>query len=581
MSLTQQRIREPRNPEVLIKLGLKYQERQDRNKALELFQQARALDPDGKIMMRRENGELVSCGEMAEFQYARTFMVTFGMIEYRRLDEFIKKHPSSRLARDAYLEIMRGYYMDEEGDDFYGRVAAQFPHDPEIANRLAEQVSQFSRNVKQDTNLDRSLTLSENALREAETISLPRTAQNLAQLRFLKGNSDKAEEAYGRDFLAGQVKAWTEILISYAEFWLNRKQNTEDAEAAVRLALSLSPADPGLRRRAAALYLLSPAKPDKALEIYGPEFLKSIQNSPPDLYDYFKFWLTLKANDASAMSALETLLRLKPESVYYRSSAAGVLERAGYKDRALSVFGPDFAAQHSNDTNALYEYADFWIRRNINLDSAVSALETASRISPRSWLRQRQAAELLVKINRPDAALAVFGPSYLPSLGEDASALCEYARFWMVDTKMNKESAMEALEKASRLKSLTMWDRNRAASIFLSVGKPDRAEAIYGAEYLKTIAGDAEALFRYAQFWMYLNKNLNTALEAAQQACQLAKDNHEAWAVLSQLLVIHDRLEDALTAIDNACRLAKSKKTAEKYETSRKQIRAALEKRRK
>jgi len=101
--------------------------------------------------MRRENGEVVSCGEMAEFQYARTFMVTFGSIEPRRFDEFIKKHPSSRLIKDAYLEMMsRAYYTEDEGEDFYGRLAALFPHDPEIANRLAEQVSQYSRYVSTD-----------------------------------------------------------------------------------------------------------------------------------------------------------------------------------------------------------------------------------------------------------------------------------------------------------------------------------------------------------------------------------------------------------------------------------------------
>jgi hypothetical protein len=82
--------REPGNPEPLLKLAGKYQERQDREKALALSQKALALDPKGTRMMRRENGEVVSFKEMAEYQYARTFMVTFGLMDHKHLRNFIE-----------------------------------------------------------------------------------------------------------------------------------------------------------------------------------------------------------------------------------------------------------------------------------------------------------------------------------------------------------------------------------------------------------------------------------------------------------------------------------------------------------
>ena len=549
---------------------------------MQLFKEAAALDPKGKIMMRQESGQRISCLEMAEYQHARTFIITFGLLEPRYLKEFIRKYPSGRLLKEAYLELSRMQQInDEEGLAFYQDMAAKFPNDPDVSNRFFEQIMRFATRPEIKEILERGIELAESARQVLASNSLPQTAQNLAHLQIFKGDPDKAGEAYGRDFLADQIKTWVNALINYAEFWLNRKRNTDDAEAAIGLALTMSPGEAGIRRSAARLYLLAPGKPEKALAIYGPEFLKTIQYSPKDLYDYFSFWIGNKANIDSAMSGLETLLRLKPESVYYRSYSAGMLLRAGYADRALAVFGPEFIALRQNDSNALYEYGDFWIQKNANLESAVSALETAARKSPRSWLRQRQTAELLVKINKLDAALAVFGPGYLPAIREDAMALSEYARFWMVDTKMNKESAMEALETAARLKSLTWMDRRTAASVFLSIGRPDRAEEIYGSGYLQTITGDAEALFRYAQFWMYSNRNLNTALEAAERACKLTKDKPDAWAVLSQLCVIHGRLEEALSAIDKACELATSKKAAEKYETSRKQIKSELEKKKK
>jgi len=570
-----------RNPEALIKLGIKYQERQNRDKALELFQQAASLDSGKKIMMRRENGELVSCAEMADYQYARTFMVTFGMMEHHRLEEFVKKYPSSPLVRDAYLDMMRVYFTEEDGEAIYGRMASRFPHDAALANDLAEQVSQYSRILQQgksDTNLDLSLTLSENALREAGTVSLAQTAQNLAQLQILKGNKDKAEETYGRDFLSEQVKTWTETLISYAEFWLERKQNTEDAEAAVRSALSISPADPSLRRRAAFLYYVRLAKTDKALDIYGPEFLKTIEESPKELYSYFGFWAQWKKNEASAFEALEALLKLKPDSVYYRESAASVMWRAEYRDRALAVFGPEFIAGRQNDMNAQYEYGMFWLQRSSNMDHAVPALVKSLRTIPKSYMNQNQAAKLLLKADKLDDVTAIYGPAYLAEIRDDASALSSYAQFWLAEAKSNKDSVLEALETAARITPLEVWDRMSIARLFRDAGKPDRAEAVYGNEYLKTVESDAEALIRYASFWKRFNLNLFSALDASQRACRAAPENANAWGILAELHVANGNLTEALPAIEKACRLAKLKKDLEKYEALRKQIKAELEK---
>jgi len=577
-SLSRLHAKEPRNPEPLIKLGLKYQERQDRNKALEIFQKAAALDPAGKILMRRENGEIVSCGEMAEFQYARTFMVTFGSIEPRRFEEFIKKHPSSRLVRDAYLEMMsRAYYTEEEGEDFYGRLAALFPNDPEIANRLAEQVSQYSRYVNTESNLGRSIALSENALREVETLSLPQTAQNLAQLQILKGNPDKAEETYGRDFIAGRVKAWTENLMSYAEFWLGRKRNMEDAEAALRLALSLSPGDPSFRRRAAALYLIPLAKTDKALEVYGPEFLKTIEPSAQNLYSYFSFWAARKTNESSAFAALDEIFKLYPDSVYYRLYTATVLWRAGYREKALAVFGPEFMAGRPNDMNALYEYGAFWLQANSNLDQAVPALVKSLRTIPKNYGNQHSTAQLLLKAGKLEETIAIYGPAYLAGIRDNASALTSYAQFWLKEGKTNKDSALKALETAAGITPLNIWDRMSIARSFIDANKLDRSEAVFGAEFLK-IVSDVEDLIRYASFWKSVNLNLFSALDAAQRASRMAPENAKAWAALAEVQAANGNFKEALPAVEKACRLTKSKEDLKKYEALSKQIRASQEK---
>jgi hypothetical protein len=518
---------------------------------------------------------------MADYQYARTHVVTFGLIEYRRLEAFIKKYPSSRLVRDAYLDMMTVYFTDADGASVYGRIEEAFPHDLKIANRLAGQAksySQYNQKDKKDPNIERSLRMSENALREAGAVSLSETAQNVAQLQILGGNPDKAEQAFGRDYRSEQVKAWAEASIGYAEFWLGRKRNMEDGEAAISLALGLGPEDPGLRRRAAALYLWPLTKPDKALGIYGPEFLKSVQASPRDLFSYFSFWISNKTNEESAFAALEEVLKLNPESVFYRESAASVLSKAGYTDRALAIFGPEFIAGRPDDMNALYEYGAFWIQRNANLENAVPALVKSLRTIPKSYMNQYSIAQMLLRISKPDETLAVYGPDYMAGIRDEPSALATYARFWLNEAKNNRESALEALDLAARAKNLEAWDRMTIARLFLDSGQPSRAEDVYGAGFLKTIQSDAEALIRYSSFWKSINRNLFSALEAARRASQIAPDNGRAWGTLAEAYVADGNLKDASAAIDKACGLSKDQETLEKYESLRKQIKAELEK---
>lgn len=539
------------------------------------------MDPAGKIMMRRENGEVVSCLEMADYQFARTHVVTFGLIESRRLEEFIRKHPTSRLVRDATLDMMAGYFTDADGASVYERIEAAFPHDLRIANRLAGQArsySQYNSKGGKDPNIERSLRMSENALREAAAVPLSETAQNVAQLQILNGNPDKAEQAFGRGYRSDQVKAWAEASIGYAEFWLGRKRNMGDAETAIDLALSLGPGDPGLRRRAAALFLSPLAKPDKALDIYGPEFLKSVPSSPQDLFSYFSFWIVNNTNEASALAALEEVLKLKPESVYYREYAASAFSKAGYPDRALGVFGPDFIAGRPDDMNALFEYGVFWIQRNSNLESAVPALVKSLRTIPKSYMSQYSAAQMLLKIAKPEDVLAVYGPDYMAGIRDEPSALTTYARFWLKEGKGNRESALEALDLAARARNLEAWDRPMIARALLDSGQPTRAEDVYGAEFLKTIQSDAEALIRYSSFWKSINRNLFSALEAARRASQIAPDNGRAWGTLAESYVADGNLKDALAAIEKACGLSKAQETLEKYEDLRKQIKAELEK---
>jgi len=576
-SLESLHAREPDNPEPVIKLAGKYQARQDRDKALALSKEAMSLAAKGNRTMRLENGEVVSCAEMAEYQYARTYMVTYGIIEHRYLRDFIAKFPSSYLVKDAFRDLFGLLFTGDEGIEVYSKMIERFPNDPELANRLARYFGYSGIAGEKGKILDLSLGLSENALRVAPAVSVPETAKNLANLQILKGLPEKAEETYGSGFLAGQVKSWANNLMAYAEFWLQKKRNQKDAEAAIDLALRVRPEDRSLLRQAASDYLTLLGKPEKALAIFGPEFLKTIQDSPKDLYSYFSLWIRQKKIEAGALTALERLLALKPESVYYRGSAAYALWDADQKDKARSVFGPEFVKGRPENMNSLYEYGTFWLRRDIDMEEVVPSLVKSLRTIPKGYYEHMQTAEVLRKAGKAEAALAIFGPEYLEKNQDNPDALAEYGNFWLKQ-KSNLESADQALEKAAGLPSLTSRNRMRLARVFLDNAKPGRAEDIYGPAYLKTLGSEIEPLLFYSQFWKYTNRNLFSALEAARKACALAPTKIEAWKALAEICVVTAEPKEGLAAVEKALGLVKDSQERQKLETLKKQIQAALDK---
>jgi tetratricopeptide (TPR) repeat protein len=213
-------------------------------------------------------------------------------------------------------------------------------------------------------------------------------------------------------------------------------------------------------------------------------------------------------------------------------------------------------------------------------ESAISALVAALRSCPRSWTDHYFTAQNLIDANRPKEALDVFGPDLIPNFKDDAQALCEYASFW-TRQGTNTESALAALDMASRLETIRVFERSQAASIYLKMGMPERAEAIFGPSYCQTITDDPIALYYYASFWGFRNQHLDTALEAAERSCKLDEGRPRNWATLGRILVSFNRLEEALAALDKAVSLERSQQSKAQHEPLRKQILEALERRKK
>ncbi len=570
---------EPGNPEVRIKLGRKYQERNDRNRALTLFLEAANLDPKGSVMTRTDDGALVSCRDMAEFQHARTYIITSGLIDSERVRKFIRSHPASPLLRDAYLEADRFLDLSDTGDRaFFGEILDRIPHDPGVLSRLEQTLTRLRDKITPNPVLDAVDSYAEKTMEWLQKSSPMAAAKTLADLRVLKGDSEQIESAYGPDIVAGQVHAWALSLLDYAEFWRIQKRNDADALAAVRLALILRPDEAGLHQAAARVYLLSPARMEEALASYGPTWLKAAERPADDLYDYFSFWMNRNANRDSALAVLDDVLARNPDSLYYRRAAATVLWRVGDKERTQDVFGPTYASSHPDRLSLLYEYGMFWLERKTNLDTAIPALVKAASDPGQYWMNRWRAAEALDGAGKAAEAESVFGPSSLENFAGDAMALNAYADFW-TRRQTNPQTVLRAIEMIESLPRLEWSDRNRVASHYLKMGRKDKAEAVYGPAYMQTILSDAQELVFYARFWVYNHQNLFSAMDAARAAVRQAPAYAAGWAVLADLLQIEGKAAEALQAIDKAVSLAGGAEEREQYQRRRADIAGTAPKR--
>jgi tetratricopeptide (TPR) repeat protein len=112
-------------------------------------------------------------------------------------------------------------------------------------------------------------------------------------------------------------------------------------------------------------------------------------------------------------------------------------------------------------------------------------------------------------------AEAAYGPNYLDDrVHAWALFLLDYAEFWRRHAK-NEEGAMSAVRLALSMNPDDASVRQTAARVCLiSPPQADEAEAIFGPAWLKASDRSPEELYAYANFWLGLEANRDSALAA-------------------------------------------------------------------
>jgi tetratricopeptide (TPR) repeat protein len=329
--LSENYAKDPQNVETVFKLAQKYDDRFDEQKAKELYQKVLALDPDGKKGTTEYNDQKVTFTEYTEFSlgslavYART-------TDPEPMKAFIKKYPDSPLEKSAYqrLSYYYGYRAPkEEATAFFEEYTSKYPDDPNVLSGYV------SRIIRDKENLDKGIELAEKIKEMTKYNPSPRYNHDLAELYMLKGEEEKADEVFGKDFMEGKVSSLSSYLTQYADFWVKYEKNTESAEKMVELAIELSP-DRWYYRQSAANIYLKLDKEDKALEVFGPAFAEKNKDDASVLNSYAWFWANQGKNLESALDASKKSIEMAA-SPYNWDTLAMVYQKMEDYDEALEA----------------------------------------------------------------------------------------------------------------------------------------------------------------------------------------------------------------------------------------------------
>ncbi len=319
---------DPKNVPLMMQVARKHESRFVNDKAMALYKEVLALDPEGRAGTTDYNETAVPCADYADFQIA--------LADGNKAEDpapflaFAARRPASPLAREAYRRCSYLFLSGKSKDEafkFFEDGLAKFPNDPLLTFYYLQRI------VRDRDNLDRGIALAREAgLNSSLSNMIPRLA---AQIRVLKGDADSAEAAYGPDYIDGFLSTTVSSLQNYAQFWAGQKKNMDSALRAVDLAMALQPDNAYTAYSAAGFYIRANL-PEKADAAYGPAYAEKHKDDAQALALYASFWSQQKKHPES-VAAAEAAARLKPDDPNILQMAARALIAWDKKDQALAI----------------------------------------------------------------------------------------------------------------------------------------------------------------------------------------------------------------------------------------------------
>jgi predicted Zn-dependent protease len=163
---------------------------------------------------------------------------------------------------------------------------------------------------------------------------------------------------------------------------------------------------PDINQDIADLYMLQNDR-EGAEEVYGREFMEGqVLQFAYNLIQYANFWLQNQANQDSAVAMAEMALKLQPDNSYILQQVAGAYVKTGKEDKALDIFGLEYAKKNASDASALFSYARFWTSQDKNMESALAAAKKAAELRPGASYIWSTLSDIFLKMKNYPEALA-------------------------------------------------------------------------------------------------------------------------------------------------------------------------------
>jgi tetratricopeptide (TPR) repeat protein len=282
----------PKDVSTVFKLARKWADRYDDVKSAEKYKEIIALDPDGKMGTTDYQKEKVSYTELAEFNIGQNAIRSRPPAP-APLQAFIVKYKDGVIVKDAYSRLAQAYYgrtaPKDEAVKFFDEYTTRYSDDPQV-------LSAYVRRILQDKdNLDKGLQLALKAVDLAKVGAKGNMLQLLAQVYLQKGDKAKAAET-------------AEEILKVAA------ANPPAAPPVQAGSGEAPPARMDMSAQNAARIFIEADKPDRALAVFGPEYLKKNMENGRAVSAYATFWTVQGKNLDSALEAAQKAVALTPDA---------------------------------------------------------------------------------------------------------------------------------------------------------------------------------------------------------------------------------------------------------------------------
>lgn len=299
----------------------------------ELYQKILTMDLQGQTASYYDEDYKATIPYVEAAQFALAQTTVFGrQPDPAPMRKFVVDHPENPMAKAGYRYLSYYYGQvatQEAADKFFDDYNAKFPEDRDALAAYVERI------LKDKGPVDKGIEMAEKLKKMAGYPPNPAFEQYLADLYILKGDPAKADGEYGKDFLDAYASNTFYSLISFADFWADQGRNIESAEAAADLALKFKPDDWFAYAETANIYAKL-GKDDKALAVYGPDFVKKFGDDQLPLVNYAIFWTNAGKNLDSALDAARRSVELRPDYFNYFTLGQTLLRMKRY-DEALAA----------------------------------------------------------------------------------------------------------------------------------------------------------------------------------------------------------------------------------------------------